>query len=79
MESAAEEPEIGKYRHFKGGIYEVIAIALDCENPERKMVIYKSLYDNGNFPIGTVWKRELIDFVGFKETDGGKVKRFEKI
>jgi cyclomaltodextrinase / maltogenic alpha-amylase / neopullulanase len=67
-----------KYRHFKGGEYEVIAVARDCENPDRRLVIYKSLYVGDEFPLGTIWSRLLGDFVGDKVfEDGRRVKRFE--
>ena len=75
-----EKPKVGeKYKHFKDGEYEVVAIALNCENPDEEFVIYKSLYDKENFPIGTIWIRKLNDFVGFKELNGEKIKRFVKI
>ena len=31
-----------RYRHFKGGIYEIICIATDTET-QKKQVVYKSL------------------------------------
>jgi hypothetical protein len=69
-----------KYRHYKGKdrIYEIVAIARDCDNPEKKLVIYKSLYhDYSMFPEGTIWSRLLDDFVGYKTlADKTKVKRF---
>jgi hypothetical protein len=81
MEKETENPKPGeKYRHFKGKdkVYEIIAIARDCDNPDRKDVVYKSLYD-GKFPFGTIWRRSLEEFVGFKELNGEKIKRFIKI
>lgn len=75
-----EEPKTGEiYKHFKGGEYEIICIALDCENPTEKFVIYKMLYNKGEFLKGTIWIRPLEDFVGFKEVDENKIKRFTKI
>lgn len=70
------------YRHFKGvdKLYEIIAIANNCENPKENFVIYKQLYDTKEFPKGSIWSRSLEDFIGYKEfLDGSKVKRFEKI
>jgi len=76
----SERPLPGeKYKHFKGGKYEIVCISRDSENPNRELVIYKSLYEKENFPLGTIWSRSLEDFVGFKEIDGKKIKRFEKI
>ncbi|VVB82971.1 Uncharacterised protein [uncultured archaeon] len=74
-----EEPKSGeKYRHFKGEdkIYEVIVIARDCDNHEKKFVIYKNLYETEEIPFGTIWSRSLEDFCGYKEVNGEKVKRF---
>ncbi|MBU4308618.1 MAG: DUF1653 domain-containing protein [Nanoarchaeota archaeon] len=68
-----------KYKHFKGGEYEIVCVARDCENPENKIVIYKSLYEAKGFPEGTIWARGLEDFCGFKELNGEKIKRFVKI
>jgi len=45
---------LGKYRHFKGEEYEVIAVARDCENPERKIVVYRALYASKDFDFGQV-------------------------
>ncbi len=68
-----------KYKHFKGGEYEIICIALDRDNPEEKSVIYEMLYNKGKFPKGTIWKGSLEDFCGYKEIGGNKIKRFTKI
>ena len=35
--------KLGKYRHFKGNEYEVVAIARHSETME-EMVVYKALY-----------------------------------
>ena len=36
----------GKYRHFKGGEYEVLGTALHSETQE-PMVVYRALYGSG--------------------------------
>ena len=38
-----EEIRLGKYRHFKGGEYEVIGLARHSETLE-PMVVYRALY-----------------------------------
>jgi len=63
-----------KYRHFKGGEYEIVALARDCNSLE-EVVVYRALYGDGQ-----IWTRSLAEFEGFKEfEDGRKVKRFELV
>lgn len=57
-----------KYRHFKGGEYEVMAVARHSENNE-ELVIYKSLSDS------QVWARPKSMFIG----KAGDVRRFVKL
>ena len=67
--------EIGdRYRHFKGGEYEIIAVGSNSDKPEQEVVVYKALYGDGK-----VWVRLLDEFIGYKEIDGEKIKRFELI
>jgi hypothetical protein len=54
----------------------VVDLVRGCEDKERILVIYKQLYAKEEFPVGTRWARGLEDFVGFKEIDGKKIKRF---
>lgn len=61
------------FTHYKGGEYEVIALALK-EDTLEPMVIYKSPeHDN------TVWARVYADWNAEVEWEGKKVKRFSKI
>ena len=63
------EIEIGaKYRHFKGGEYELISVARHTETME-ELVVYKSLAD------GEVWARPKSMFIG----KAGDVRRFTKL
>lgn len=65
--------QLGKYRHFKGQEYEVLAIAKHSETLE-EMVVYKALY--GEF--GT-WVRPASMWTEAITRDGQTFKRFEKI
>jgi hypothetical protein len=64
-------PEIGKqYKHYKGGIYEVISLAKHTETDEN-LVIYKSLH------FGTVYARPLsMWFETVTTDDRRRVSRF---
>lgn len=61
------------YRHFKGNLYEVIAIATHSETLE-KMVVYRALYGDGG-----IWVRPLEMFEETIERDGKKFKRFQPL
>jgi len=60
----------GRYRHFKGGEYEVIGMALHSETLEQ-MVIYRPLY--GDMAI---WVRPHDMFLDMKVIDGQQIPRF---
>ena len=61
---------LGKYRHYKGKEYEVIAMASHSETLE-KMVVYKALYGDGR-----MWVRPLSMWNETVECNGEKVCRF---
>lgn len=63
----------GKYRHFKGGEYEVLTTARHSETGE-ELVIYRALYGER-----AVWARPRADFLGEVTRDGRCRQRFEKI
>ena len=64
-----------RYRHFKGGEYEVVSVARNCDDAEQEVVVYRALYGDGG-----VWVREKAEFEGDKIfEDGRRVKRFELI
>ena len=65
--------KLGKYRHFKGNEYEVLAIANHSETLE-KMVVYKALYGEGG-----IWVRPLSMWDEEITSDGKTFKRFEYI
>ena len=65
------EPKPGKYRHFKGTIYEVIGVAKHSETQE-ELVVYKS-------SEGEMWVRPKAMFMETVERDGKTMQRFEFI
>ena len=68
-----EEIKLGKYRHFKGNKYEVIAIAKHSETTEN-YVVYKALYGDGG-----IWVRPASMWNETIERDGSTYKRFTYI
>ena len=62
--------KIGKYRHFKGGEYEVLYIAKHSETQE-DMVVYRALYGERE-----VWVRPAAMWDEEIERDGKKYKIF---
>jgi len=71
MTSATALPRPGRYRHYKGNEYEVIAIARHSET-EEEMVVYRKLYGDCS-----LWVRPLAMFLEEVLVDGRKVSRFE--
>jgi len=63
----------GKYRHFKGNMYEVIGVAKHSESLE-EMVVYRALYGSGD-----LWVRPVSMWNETVERDGKTFKRFEYI
>ena len=63
----------GRYRHFKGGEYQVIGLAKHSETGE-PMVVYRALYGEGD-----LWVRPESMFLDTVERDGKTFKRFEYI
>lgn len=63
--------KLGKYRHFKGNMYEVLGFAKNSESLE-EMVIYKALYGDGE-----IWVRPASLWNETVERDGKIFKRFE--
>ena len=63
----------GKYKHYKGKLYEVIGIARHSETLE-ELVVYRALYqvDGEN-----LWVRPMKMFLEEVEIEGKKMPRFE--
>jgi hypothetical protein len=60
----------GKYRHFKGGLYEVLGTAKHSETLE-DMVVYRALYGEKG-----LWVRPLAMFLETVVHEGGEQPRF---
>ena len=63
----------GRYRHYKGGEYEVIAVARHSETHE-PLVVYRPLYNDTGW-----WVRPHAMFFGDVVVDGVRRPRFEWI
>ena len=65
--------KLGKYRHFKGNEYEVVAVANHSETLQ-KMVVYRALYGEKEYWVrpAEMWNEEIT-------RDGKTFKRFEYI
>ncbi|MGL6078184.1 DUF1653 domain-containing protein [Methyloversatilis discipulorum] len=63
----------GRYRHYKGGEYEVVGVARHSETLE-PMVLYRPLYNDSG-----LWVRPYDMFVGLVEIDGVPQLRFERL
>ena len=61
---------VGRYRHYKGGLYEVLAVAYHSETLE-PCVVYRALYGAGD-----VWVRPAAMWNETVEHEGVSVPRF---
>lgn len=79
MKETGAKPELkkGTYRHYKGGIYEVISVACHSETLEW-CVVYQSR-ERERLGLPSVWVRPYSMFVEQVEIDGVRKPRFEKI
>ena len=65
------EPVPGRYRHFKGGEYEVLGVARPSETDE-PLVVYRPLYNDSG-----LWVRPVAMFLETVTHNGEAVARFE--
>ena len=73
LHSPLKDVTPGRYRHFKGGEYEVIGIARQSETLEQ-MVVYRALYGERG-----LWVRPLTMFLQTVSQDGVQLPRFTRI
>ena len=64
---------LGRYRHYKGGEYEVIGVARHSETHE-PLVVYRPLYNASGW-----WVRPHAMFFGNVVIDGVTRPRFAKV
>ena len=65
--------ELGRYRHYKGGEYEVVGVVRHSETLEPH-VLYRPLYNDSG-----MWVRPFAMFLEDIEFDGRKQPRFVRI
>ena len=65
--------ELGRYRHYKGGEYEVVGVVRHSESLE-PMVLYRPLYNESG-----MWVRPFSMFLEDIEFDGRRQARFARI
>jgi AcrR family transcriptional regulator len=63
----------GRYRHFKGGEYEVVSVARHSET-EAEHVVYRALYGEGG-----VWVRPVAMWIEYVERDDYSGPRFTRV
>lgn len=67
------ETPTGRYRHYKGGEYEVVGVARHSETLE-PLVVYRPLYN-----VSGLWVRPHAMFFGQVEIDGRLRRRFARV
>jgi hypothetical protein len=66
--------KLGKYRHYKGLICEVVGVAKYSEDPNQEFVVYSHSDENGNDQL---WVRPIAMFLENVEVENYKGPRFE--
>ena len=72
-EEAIRTIPLGRYRHFKGRLYEVVAIARHSET-EEAMVVYQALCGDGS-----IWVRPASMWNEIVEREGKTYRRFYRL
>ena len=73
-EEAVRSIPCGRYRHFKGGEYEVVAIARHSEDGS-PVVVYKALYGSGDYWVrpADMWNETVVrggkEYVRFQRVE----------
>ena len=75
---ASVKVKIGKYKHYKGKMYEVVGIAHHSETLE-PLVVYKALYYSPEFGEDALWVRPKAMFAEPVEIKGKIIPRFKYV
>ena len=67
--------KLGKYKHYKGNLYEVLGISRHSETLE-ELVVYKALYQTEG---ENLWVRPIKMFTETIEINGEHILRFQFI
>ena len=68
----------GKYMHYKGNYYRVLAVGRNSETLE-EMVVYQALYMSKEFGKKAIWVRPKKMFLEKVKVDGKEVPRFKAL
>jgi len=63
---------LGRYRHYKGGLYEVVGVARHSETLEA-LVVYRPVYNASG-----LWVRPHAMFFGTVQVEGVELQRFTR-
>jgi len=61
------------YKHYKGTVYEIICIAHNCDDINKRLVIYKNINDQ------KIWSREIDNFMDRIECSENNDWRFDLV
>jgi hypothetical protein len=68
--------KLGKYKHYKGNIYEVLFVGLHSDTHE-EMVVYRGLYDSEEFGNNPIWIKSVSGFMENVSVGDKEILRFE--
>ena len=73
FEKAVQTIQPGRYRHFKGNMYEVVGVARHSET-EEPLVVYRAIYGEGG-----LWVRPAEMWNEIVERNGKTYRRFYRL
>lgn len=65
-----------RYRHYKGKIYTILALARNSATLDIE-VVYQGEYSGSEFGDNPIWTRPIEEFIQSVEVEGDRVSRFE--